>query len=125
MPEPEPSILDETALAELAASVGGDDAFVVELVETYLGDAPEQIAEIRAAAAANDADALVRPAHTLKSSSATVGAARLAARSRRLEMAGRSGAIEDDATLDDLRGMDAEWDAAATALRAWIDGAAR
>lgn len=117
MPEPELPLLDDAALAELAASVGGDNAFVVDLIDTYLGDAPRQIAEIQGAAEAHDAAALVRPAHTLKSSSATVGAQRLAARARRLEIAGREDAL--DGAADDLAGLDGEWQATEAALREW------
>lgn len=120
MPGPD-LLLDDAALAELTASVGGDSAFVVDLVETYLGDAPRQIAEIHAAADAHDAAALVRPAHTLKSSSATVGAHRLAARARRLETAGREDAL--DGAAEDLAGLAAEWEATLQALRAWRDRA--
>ena len=119
MPEPELPLLDDGALAELAASVGGDSAFVLDLIDTYLGDAPRQIAEIQAAADAHDAASLIRPAHTLKSSSATVGAQRLAARARRLEIAGREDAL--DGAADDLAGLAAEWEATLQALRAWRD----
>ncbi len=121
MPEPELPLLDDVALAELAASVGGDSAFVVDLIDTYLGDAPRQIAEIQAAADAHDAASVVRPAHTLKSSSATVGAQRLAARARRLEAAGREDAL--DGAADDLAGLAVEWEATLQALRAWRDRA--
>ncbi len=121
MPEPEPPLFDDVALADLAASVGGDGAFVVDLVDTYLGDAPRQIAEIQAAAEAHDAATMVRPAHTLKSSSATVGAQRLAARARRLEIAGREDAL--DGAADDLAGLAAEWEATLQALHAWMDRA--
>jgi HPt (histidine-containing phosphotransfer) domain-containing protein len=117
--EPDLPLLDDVALAELAASVGGDTAFVVDLIGTYLGDAPRQIAEIQAAAEAHDAAALVRPAHTLKSSSATVGAQRLSARARRLENAGREDAL--DAAAGDLAGLAAEWEGTLQALRGWMD----
>lgn len=120
MPEPDQPILDESVLSELLASVGGDTEFVVQLLETYVADAQLQIAEIDAAVAANDAAALVRPAHTLKSSSATVGAQRLAARSRRLEQAGRSGTIDDEATRSNVAALHDEWPAAADALRLWM-----
>ena len=99
MPDPDqgqPPVLDEATLAELSASVEGDRAFVVELINAYLADGGAQVDAIEAAVAADDAEALVRPAHTLKSSSATVGALRLAAASRELEMAGRSGSLGSD-----------------------------
>jgi HPt (histidine-containing phosphotransfer) domain-containing protein len=116
--EPEPAILDRGVLADVQASVNDDADFVADLVRTYLADAPSHLADIDTAIAADDAAALVRPAHTLKSSSATVGAMRLSARARRLEMAGRSGTI-DDAARDDAAGLPDEWRAAADALEAW------
>jgi HPt (histidine-containing phosphotransfer) domain-containing protein len=122
VPDPDPAqppVLDEAVLGELSASVQGDRAFVVELINAYLADGPAQVDAIEAAVAADDAGALVRPAHTLKSSSATVGAQRLAAASRELEMAGRSGSLlaTSSATVASLR---AEWEAAVAALREWI-----
>jgi HPt (histidine-containing phosphotransfer) domain-containing protein len=122
VPDPDqaqPPVLDEAVLGELSASVQGDRAFVVELVNAYLTDGPAQVDAIEAAIAAGDADALVRPAHTMKSSSATVGAMRLAAASRELEAAGRSGSLESTSpsAAADLR---ADWEAAVAALREWI-----
>ena len=121
MPDPDPSqppVLDGSILAELGASVQGDRAFVVELINAYLADGPAHVDAIEAAIAADDPAALVRPAHTLKSSSATVGAQRLAAVSRELEMAGRSGTI-GSASAAAVR---ADWDAAVAALGAWVAG---
>ena len=123
MPDPEsgqPSVLDDSVLAELSASVQGDRAFVVELVNAYLADGAAQVDAIEAAVAADDATSLVRPAHTLKSSSATVGAMQLAAASRELEMAGRSGSLESASTAS----LRTDWDAAVAALQAWVAGGA-
>ena len=121
MPEPDkgqPPVLDEAVLAELSASVQGDRSFVVELINAYLADGAAHVDAIEAAIAADDAAALVRPAHTLKSSSATVGAQRLAAASRELEMAGRSGSIGSASAATLREG----WDAAVVTLGAWIAG---
>ncbi len=84
-------LLDTAVVDELRDSLGGDTAFVTELVETYLAEAPGQIDEIVTAAARGDAEALVRPAHTLKSSSASLGAARLSQVAREIELRGRAG----------------------------------
>ena len=118
MQEPEP-ILDEAVLAELRATTGDDPAFVRDLVETYLADALVQLDDIAAAVDGSDAAALVRPAHTLKSSSATVGAMRLASVARRLEMSGRSGALGDGANAD-LESARGEWSSASEAFTAWL-----
>ena len=115
--------LDPVVIDELLTSVGGDHAFVAELIDAYLTDAPIQLGEIDAAAAAGDAAAMVRPAHTLKSSSATLGLQRLAAAARELEMAGRSGAL-DASVGEAVATVHADWDAGTAALRAWIDGEA-
>jgi len=117
--QPAEPILDETVLAELMASTGNDLAFVRDLVETYLAEAPAQVEGIAVALAGADAAALVRPAHTLKSSSATMGALRLSATARRLEMAGRSGAL-DASTQADAVSVRVECETASEALVTWL-----
>jgi HPt (histidine-containing phosphotransfer) domain-containing protein len=112
-------VLNESILDELRASVGDDRGFVVDLIKAYLADGEKHVADVEAAMAAGDAVALVRPAHTLKSSSATVGAEGLAAAARELELAGRSGTLGDSAKEQAAR-LRAAWNEAASALRAWI-----
>lgn len=117
----EPAVLDEGVLAQLLDSVDGDRAFVVDLAEAYLADSATHRDGIRAALAASDAEALVRPAHTLKSSSATVGAMAVSRTARDLEMAGRSGSL--DATTSALaERLDGEWTRTEAALRGWLAG---
>ena len=116
-------MVDEGVLTELRASVQGDTDFVRELVEAYVADSAELIDAIEAAVAGADADALVRPAHTLKSSSATLGAMTVSATARALEAAARSGTLDDEATRNAAGRIRAEWEVAVAALRAWIDGA--
>src|SRR5215211_2155070 len=84
-------VLDANVIEELRASVDGDEAFVNELVAEYVAEGPRHLADMRAAAAATDAAAIVRPAHTLKSNSATLGATRLAQICRQIELDGREG----------------------------------
>ena len=121
MLEPDPPVLDEATLADVQASVADDAEFVADLVRTYLADGPTHLAAIADAVAADDAAALVRPAHTLKSSSATVGAMRISARARRIEMAARAGSIDDD-TRSDAAQLDADWSATTGALEGWMAG---
>ena len=107
-------VLDQTALAELRASVGDDEAFVIDLVETFVEEGTTNMAALLAAAAAQDCPAIIRPAHTLKSTSASLGAMRLSAICRGIEEAGR------DSRTDTLR-EDADlaretWDATLTAF---------
>ena len=115
--------LDASVLAALSDSVGGDDAFVADLVETYLADGAVQLAAIDEAVRSSEAEALVRPAHTLKSSSRTVGANRLGELSRQIEMLGRSGSATGAGEL--ATEARREWTDIEAALRAWLsDGAA-
>jgi HPt (histidine-containing phosphotransfer) domain-containing protein len=93
----EPELIDLGVVDELRDSVGGDEAFIKELVSTYLAESPGYLEAIIAAAAADDATALVRPAHTLKSSSAAIGAMRLSAVSKRLEFGAREGRVDQEA----------------------------
>jgi HPt (histidine-containing phosphotransfer) domain-containing protein len=85
--------IDAPTIDRLLESVGGDEAFLDELAETYLADAPVHLAAIRRALDAASAEDLVRPAHTLKSSSATVGALVLSGYARELELDGRGGSL--------------------------------
>lgn len=87
-------LIDRAAWDGLLESFGGDTAFLSELLETYFDDAQQQIAAMRAAVAAGDAEALRRAAHSLKSSSAHFGALALSARCRGLEMLGKAGILE-------------------------------
>ena len=111
-------VLEANVLEELAASVGGDRGFVVELIDAYLADSATQVDAVEAAAEADDADAIVRPAHTLKSSSATLGARRLSELARAVEMAGRSGSLAGEPARA-AASLRAEWERAVAALRSW------
>jgi HPt (histidine-containing phosphotransfer) domain-containing protein len=93
----QPQILDQAVVAELRASVDGDEAFVRELVDAYLAESPGYLDAMATAAAGGDADGVVRPAHTLKSSSAALGAMRIAELSKQVEHAAREGHIDHDA----------------------------
>lgn len=96
----EPAIDPET-FDRLVEITGGDLEFVDELVDTYLGDADLQLEALRAAVAAGDDAAIMRPAHTLKSSSLNVGALGLAEQCRSLEADARAGTVPDAAARVD------------------------
>jgi HPt (histidine-containing phosphotransfer) domain-containing protein len=110
------AVLDHTILDELRASVGGDEDFVRDLVQTYLEEGPQYMEQIAAAAGSGDAEAIVRPAHTLKSSSAALGAARMSAISKQIEFAGREARVGDLAPLAEQANQ--AWSATVVALKA-------
>ena len=87
--------VDSAALERLLEITGGDVGFLDELIDTYLDDAIVQLEALRHGAAEGDAAGIVRPAHSLKSSSANVGAVALASMCRSLEADGAAGAVAD------------------------------
>jgi HPt (histidine-containing phosphotransfer) domain-containing protein len=106
--------IDPAAFAKLVEITGGDLEFVDELVDTYLQDGVSQVAALRAAAESGSPEDLVRPAHTLKSSSLNVGALELGALSRSLEEAARQGPLADAAAR--VEAIAASFEAARRAL---------
>ncbi len=85
--------IDAATFAELLETVGGDRDFLAELVETYRADCPGLFAELRTAMASGDAAAARRAAHTLKSTSASLGALGLAGQCREIEAAAATGTL--------------------------------
>ena len=79
-------------IERLTATMGG--AFIAELIDTFGEDARELITALRRALAETDLDAFRRAAHSLKSTSETLGAVRLAAAARELEAMARAGSVE-------------------------------
>jgi len=72
----------------------GDPATLVELLNSYLEDAPQLIQQMRDGLAAGDIDGVRRAAHSLKSNSASFGGNRLADAARELEMIAKGGTLE-------------------------------
>jgi HPt (histidine-containing phosphotransfer) domain-containing protein len=77
------------AIAQLTAELDPDT--VAELINQYLSDTPQQIATLRAAAAAGDLKTLGRTAHSIAGSSSTFGLEHLRAAARTLEDAALAG----------------------------------
>ncbi len=89
--------LDPSALNNYREFMGEEaDAFIVDIVETFLDNAPQLLAHMEASMASADSQGFVRAAHTLKSNSATVGATLLASLAAELESRGKT---EDLSTL--------------------------
>ena len=85
-------MIDRGVLDELAATT--DPEFVGELIDAYLEESPALIAKMSATAEVGQADEFTRAAHSLKSSSASVGASELSEMARALEARGKAGHIE-------------------------------
>ena len=93
--QPDAPAIDSEALAAIAALQRADAPdLLLRVIDTYLAAAPELIAAMEDAAARQDAHALERAAHTLKSSSAQVGARRVADACRAVEELARRGSVD-------------------------------
>ncbi|HEY9698250.1 MAG TPA: response regulator [Trichocoleus sp.] len=88
---PQTVVLDLAALAEIREIAGDDPLVFVQIVDCYLEEAPQLIARIREALDQNNPMLLCRAAHTLKSSSLSLGAVVLSRYCEELELMGRSG----------------------------------
>ncbi|MFT4178337.1 MAG: ATP-binding protein [Thermomonas sp.] len=85
-----PPVIDTRVLDELREVLGDE---VDKIVAVYLEDTPRLIAQLERAAVADDPIALRVAAHTLKSSSANVGATTLSNAARDLEHGARDGTL--------------------------------
>lgn len=85
--------VDPAAIERLLEMTGGDPEFLDELIQTYIADAVAQLDTMRTAAMGGSAEDMIRPAHSLKSNSASMGAGRLTEQCRALEADARSGTV--------------------------------
>jgi two-component system, sensor histidine kinase and response regulator len=82
----------------------GNDRLLARLIALYRDDSSQLLADIDNAMKVGDAEAVARAAHTLKSSSANLGATNVAAIARLIENSARSGDITElPSTLTKLR----------------------
>jgi HPt (histidine-containing phosphotransfer) domain-containing protein len=107
----EPAI-DLAVFGALKETTGAE--FALELVDTFLQEAPAMLRDLRDALATGDADKFRRVAHSLKSNSNTFGALALGAKARDLERASLSKLPANGEAL--LDALDAEYAGAAAAL---------
>ncbi|HSF44122.1 MAG TPA: response regulator [Thermoanaerobaculia bacterium] len=101
---PEPAVLDRScleSLRRLEAATGRK--IVAEVVAHYLTESPRRLARMREALASGDAAALRFVAHSLKGSSAQIGAVTVAEKCQEIEHRAAGGTLEGTGELlDDL-----------------------
>ncbi len=83
----------------LALRRPGRTSPLAKVISLYLAGWPAQIESLRRAVGDGDAEAMWKTAHALKSSSATLGAVRLAALFKQVESNGRAGTMADAGAL--------------------------
>ncbi|HEV7993939.1 MAG TPA: Hpt domain-containing protein [Gemmatimonadaceae bacterium] len=109
---------DPAALARLRRF--GGDKLLREMIDLYLEGAPERLVAARTAVATNDLPSAELALHSLKSSSAQLGAARVGKLSERGENILRAGSMDGVAQL--IGEIDAELARATTWLSSVRDG---
>ena len=109
--------LDQSALDQLRElDPDGSAGVLAQIINAYLDDAPALIAQMQAALGANDVRTLTRHVHSLKSTSLSLGATRVANLAREIEMAGKSNVLDSCPAL--LMALNAEYAAAQRLLKA-------
>ncbi|MCD6289803.1 MAG: PAS domain S-box protein [Anaerolineae bacterium] len=104
--QPEGPAIDAEALEQFRQTMG--DEVLVDLIESYLTEAPKLIAKLKEALTEGDAARVTRAAHTLKSNSALFGATPLADLCKELEFMGRDAAL--DGAVEKLAQAEAEFE---------------
>jgi signal transduction histidine kinase/DNA-binding response OmpR family regulator len=114
------NIINRQALDNIRAlSPTSGDALLERVLHAFLRDTPKHLHTIRLAIANDDAEQLRKAAHSLKSSSANIGASALADRSKELEQLGRNHTTAGAAPL--LADMEHSFQAARQALGALLE----
>jgi CheY-like chemotaxis protein len=108
-------VLDRSVLQQLQKDLGGAETLRY-VITTFLEGTPSLLASLRDGAAQGDAVAVQRVAHTLKSSSASLGALGLSDRCEELERLGRMGNVP----LAQVAVVEALYSAVARALQAEV-----
>lgn len=96
-------VLDIRTLKQLQELIGGDRAELIELVETFLVEGDEIVADMQTAITNSDIELLRRSAHSLKASAQDFGASQLSTLCATLE-SGSKTAMPDaaDAQVSDI-----------------------
>ena len=110
------AVIDPNTVEELITTLGAD--FDNELIDTYCAETPGLLDQLHLALRQNDAESFRRAAHSMKSSSASLGALEFSAQARELEFLGKSGDISG--ADEKVAGLNTAYVEVARALRALV-----
>jgi HPt (histidine-containing phosphotransfer) domain-containing protein len=111
----DPAVIDPQVLENLRSLNPNDnDEFLREIAGIFFEDTPQRIAELDQSFAAGDVIRFTRAAHSIKGSSANLGAMTLRAAAEKLEYQSRTAGLAEVAPL--LAQVKAEFARAQTAL---------
>lgn len=97
---PDSTVIDPAAIENLRALNPGDnDEFLREITGIFLEDTPQRIAELDTSLVAGDVAKFTRAAHSIKGSSANLGAMALRAVAEKLEHESRTKGLAAVSTL--------------------------
>jgi signal transduction histidine kinase/DNA-binding response OmpR family regulator/HPt (histidine-containing phosphotransfer) domain-containing protein len=102
-----------------ALSANGGEALLQRVINAYVNDTPKHLQSLRQAVASTNAANMRKAAHSLKSSSANVGAEALAQMSKTLETLGRADTTDGAAAI--LANMENEFEAVRNSLSAILE----
>ncbi|MBH8560784.1 PAS domain S-box protein [Nostoc sp. CENA67] len=111
--------IDVKILDSLRDMLGGDTMAFAELINCYLTETPKLIKNIKAGVTNQDAQAVWKNAHNLKSSSASVGAALLAQLCKQLEIQGQRNNLQG--SLEIYLRLHKEFEQVKTALQTELE----
>lgn len=111
-------VIDPSAIADLRALNPGDnDEFLRDVIGIFLADTPLRLTELDESLATGDTAKFTRAAHSIKGSSANVGAAALRAAAGNLEHRSRTQGLTDvQAMIAEVRAEFARAEVELTAL---------
>jgi HPt (histidine-containing phosphotransfer) domain-containing protein len=113
---PDLPTIDPDAIANLRDLNPGDGGeFLREIIGIYIEDTPKRLADLRTCLASGDVPTFTRAAHTVKGSSANVGALALKAIAERLELVSRKDGLSAVGTL--IEDCEAEFGRVAAELK--------
>lgn len=97
---PDPRVIDPKAIENLRAlDTAGNDEFLREIAGIFLEDTPRRIEELDESLLSGDVGRFTRAAHSIKGSSANLGATALRATAEKLEHQSRSQGLVDVQSL--------------------------
>ena len=102
--EPDLPVFDRPGMLERLMN---DEALAAIILDRFRESAPRQVAAVRTALAAGDADGIRRAAHSLKGAAANVGGERVRRAAFELEQAGQAGDLQAAGTI--LAGLEQEF----------------
>ncbi len=105
-------LIDVTTFNELKEMSGED--FINELIDAFLEDGPNMIANMQAALETKDVESFRRNAHSLKTNANTFGATELGTQAKELEYMARKNNLE---VGDRLEKLDREFSVVAAELK--------